>query len=144
MFARITYGPTWRMEKDKMTAAEFRNLPKPKQNKYGAVKCVYKGVEYASKVEKRFAEHLDLLKLAGMVIEWEPHVTFELWVNEVFICIYICDFKVTDREYRTKIYDTKGGKATPGFKLKKKLMKAVLGIDVIEARYENDQWVYKI
>ena len=61
-------------------------------------------------------------------------VRFNLMVNDQKICAYIADF-CYEREDKDGVWhyivDDAKGVETPEFKLKKKLMKACLGIDIL-------------
>ena len=68
---------------------------------------------------------------AGTVFDLQQQVKFKLNVNGIPVCDYICDFCYRDAHgYRT-VEDVKFF-PTPVYKIKKKLMKAVLGIDILE------------
>lgn len=100
--------------------------------KYGAKRTLYDGVTYASKREAAYAAELDQLKLAeDGVAYWTPQPEFPLVVNGVKIGKYIADFKVHWKDGRVTIVDVKG-MATPVYRLKKKLVKALYGIEVEE------------
>jgi hypothetical protein len=63
----------------------------------------------------------------------ELQVRFNLIVNDQKICAYVADFRY-ERENKDSVWeqiveDAKGVE-TPEFKLKKKLMKACLGIEI--------------
>jgi len=94
---------------------------------------------YASKKEKDFALKLNLLKSAKNIQERvetiEEQVTYKLVVNEVLICSYRLDFKVTYADGSVKFIDCKGykkGVAYTMFQYKQRLMKALWNIDVLE------------
>jgi len=110
---------------------KFRVAPKAER--------ILNGKIYASKKEKTFAQKLELLKSAKdpkeRVVAVEEQVTYRLEANGVKICDYRLDFKVTYADNRIVYYDCKGytkGTAYGIFKLKKNLMRACLGIDVVE------------
>lgn len=112
-------------------------MPKKKGNKYGAKKTEYNGDIYDSKKEASYAYKLDILRKAkgndkgnDKVLDVERQVKFSIDVNDIHICNYILDFKVTYPD-RVVHYDVKG-MLTPVYKLKKRLMKACHDIDIIE------------
>jgi hypothetical protein len=87
---------------------------------------------FASKFEaKRFGE-LDLQRKIGHITELETQVTYPLVVNSMPICKYIADFQYKDLAGNLIVEDTKGHEkaVTDVFKLKRKLMGAIHGIDV--------------
>lgn len=97
--------------------------------KYGNRKTLVDGVTFASAREaKRYGE-LKLLQRAGEISELSLQPKFELGINGVKVCAYHADFS-----YKCKglvvVEDSKGFE-TQVFKLKRKLMKAVHGIEVV-------------
>ena len=99
-------------------------------NKYKAKPTVIDGIRFASKKESlRYCE-LRLLEKAREITHLELQPKYELIVNEIKVGTYIADFKYFEEgEWVTE--DTKGFK-TPVYKLKKKLMKAIHGIEIRE------------
>ena len=79
------------------------------------------------------AVYIKSLERAGRVRNLELQVRFALEVNGQKICTYIADFRYekenANGNWETIIEDAKGVE-TPEFKLKKKLMKACLGIEI--------------
>lgn len=134
----------------KMTAAEYQEYhkkgthlfktPEPeKENKYKAKPKEYDGNVYQSTKEADQAAKYDLSKHAKnaseRVVKVERQLTFDLAVNGIHICKYILDFRVTYADGRVVCSDVKGmkkGAAYNMFKVKKHLMKAIYGIEVIE------------
>lgn len=101
-----------------------------KRAKYGNVRTVVGGLSFASKREaNRFAE-LKLMERAGLVRDLQVQHRFKLEVNGQLICSYVADFTYRDPSDRLVTEDAKGVE-TDIFKLKRKLMRAVLGIDVV-------------
>ncbi len=89
------------------------------------------GLKFQSAREgKRWLE-LTELQRTGEITELERQVRIPLVVNGVKVCTYIADFKFTARGVET-FEDTKGYK-TPVYRLKKRLLKAILGIDLNES-----------
>lgn len=108
-------------------------------NKYQAKKTIYNGNRYDSVKEASYAQQLDVLKNAKMkqerVIDVDRQVRLPIKIDNVLICTYICDFRVTYQDGRIEHIDVKGyrgGSAYAMFRLKKKLVKACYQIDVIE------------
>lgn len=105
------------------------------KSKYKNVKTVYNGQIFDSKLEARYCQELDMKLKAGIILNYERQVRFPLTVNDQLICTYIADFVV---EYptltafpRIEVVDTKGVK-TQIYRIKKKLLKAITGITIIE------------
>lgn len=105
-----------------------------RRRKYNNQPQLIDGFRFDSKLEaKRYGE-LRLLEKAGEIVELEVHPRFPLFVGKEHICTYIADFKYFDVNRGTlRIEDTKGVR-TALFLLKKKLMRAVLKLEVEEVR----------
>lgn len=105
------------------------------RNKFGNKKTFYNGRTYHSKKEAEYAMQLDMLLNARVdaerVVSWVPQVTYHLVVNGVKIADYRLDFKVEYADGRIEYVDVKGY-LTDEYKIKKKLMKALFNIDIIE------------
>jgi len=100
-----------------------------KKSKYGNVKTKVDDILFDSKKEANRYCQLKLLARAGTISELELQPRFDLVVNGFKICTYIADFRYI-KDNKIIIEDVKGVQ-TQEFKLKKKLMKAVHGIDVL-------------
>ncbi len=81
-----------------------------KPSKYRNIKTVIDGIEFDSKREAAYYGVLKMRKLAGEITKIETQVKFSIDIE---------------------VIDVKGVKTTV-YQLKKKLMKAVWGIDIIE------------
>ncbi len=108
---------------------------KTKRNKFGNKKTDYKGEKYDSKAEAKYAAELDMLRNARFeaqrVVLWERQVRYPFVVNGVKIAVYVLDFKVTYADGHIEHVDVKGMR-TDVYKMKKKLMLACHGIEIIE------------
>ena len=100
-----------------------------RQGKYGAIPTVVDGIRFASKKEAARYIYLNGLQTAGKITNLECHPPFELAIEGKKICKYIADFRYLDANGVTHIEDVKGV-VTPVFRLKAKLMKIILNIDV--------------
>jgi len=116
----------------------FPNVYNPKRRgsrpKYGNKKVIIQGIKFDSKWEGEHYLYLKSLERAGTIKDLELQVRFNLMVNDQKICAYIADFcyKREDKDgVWHDIVDDAKGVETPEFKLKKKLMKACLGIDIL-------------
>jgi len=120
---------------DRMSAAEFRARPAEKPRKYRNKPLVIDGIRFASKREAAYFAELKLREKAGEVggVELQPRFPILSEKGEV-ICVYVADFAFFDHSQdRFRVVDVKGVE-TPVFKLKRKLMLALKGIDVEVAR----------
>ena len=112
------------------------------KNKYKVApkaKRTLRGKTYASKKEKEYAQKLYWLMSASspkeLVLKFEEQVRYDLQVNEVHICQYVLDFKVWYEDGRIEHVDVKGykkGIAYRMFCMKRDMMKAIHGIEIIE------------
>lgn len=117
-----------------MTLSAALNRKWEKPSKYGNVKTEYNGRKYDSKHEANTAAELELLRHAKgkeQVVDIKYQVRFPLEVKKQKICVYIADFVVTYADKRVEVIDAKGV-LTDVYKLKKKLMRACLGIEIRE------------
>jgi len=103
------------------------------------------GIKFSSKKEAKRYKDLKLLQAAGEIRGLTLQETFIIKVNGIKICSYTCDFQYQERgineqtdsgvivsdNWQDVIEDCKGYK-TPAYKLKKKLMQAVFGIEIRE------------
>ena len=114
-------------------------------SKYRAVRTTVDGIAFASKKEaKRYAE-LRLMEKAGEIRDLTRQQSFAIEVNGQKVCGYTADFSYREKQqiagappsgfqgtyWPLVVEDTKGFK-TPVYRLKKKLMKAVYGIEIRE------------
>ncbi len=107
-----------------------------RRSKFGNIRVKIDGFTFDSKMEARRYQELKLLEKAGKIHSIEVHRRFPLEFNGVHICIYESDFCYwmrTTNGTRYIVEDVKGHR-TDVFKLKKKLMKAIHGLDVLETR----------
>tara|TARA_R100000951_G_scaffold16512_1_gene12986 strand:+ start:3046 stop:3303 length:258 start_codon:yes stop_codon:yes gene_type:complete len=78
--------------------------------------------------------YLKSLERAGNVKDLELQVRYNLVINDQKICAYVADFRYQrlnkDDEWEEIVEDAKGVE-TDVFKLKKKMMKAILGIEIL-------------
>jgi hypothetical protein len=93
------------------------------RNKYSAKRTAYKGEMYDSRREAARAAELDLLLMAGQIIEWSRPETIPLLVNGVLVCGYRPDFyvKAKDGEW----YEDVKGVVAQHSRIKMKLFQAL-------------------
>ena len=97
-------------------------------NKYRAQPVRDEDGYFASKKEHKHWQVLKLRERAGEIRELERQVRFRLEHNGIHICDYVADFVYFEGQRRV-VCDVKGF-VTPEFRLKSKMMKAFLSIDV--------------
>lgn len=105
-------------------------------NKMRNIRTEYNGRTYDSHAEARRAEELDTLKMYGDIVEVIPQFPMPIFINDIKVCTYFADFKVTYKDGRIEYEDVKGFK-TAMYKLKKKMVKAYYGIDILEINWEH-------
>ena len=99
--------------------------------KYGNRKVEVDGFLFDSKREANRYSELRLMQMAGVITELECQPRFDLYVNDAYLGFYRGDFRYVDRKGNIVVEDVKGVR-TPVYRLKKKLMKAIHSIDVVE------------
>ena len=108
------------------------------RSKYGNKKTNNKGVLFDSGRESRRYSTLLLMQKAGEISNLERQVAFELIPKQRLSngkcersCKYILDFRYTDKDDFVVHNDSKG-KRTPEYIIKRKLMKFIHGIEILE------------
>lgn len=99
-------------------------------NKYRAVPTIVDGIRFASKKEARRWGELMLLYQAGKIGPVELQPEYQLVVNGQLVGKYRADFRYPE-DGQLVVEDAKGVR-TPVYKLKRKLMLALHGIDIKE------------
>jgi hypothetical protein len=113
-----------------ITLDEYHKMAKP--SKYRNKPTTIDGIHYGSIKEAKRGQALLWEQKMGGITELKMQVPFLIEVNGQKVCKYIADFT-----YKLKgkliVEDTKSpASRTPTYKLKKRLMKACLGIDIYE------------
>ena len=105
-----------------------------RKNKYGNVKVKYGGAVFDSKLELKRWKELCLMERAGEISNLFRQVVFPLVINDVKVASMRPDFVYTDRHGVKVIEDAKSviTAKNPVYRLKKKIIKAIYGIDIIE------------
>jgi hypothetical protein len=105
--------------------------PKRKKSKFKNIRIEIDGIRFASKKEGRYYSELKIRETAGEVGGVELQRRFALLGQDgTLICVYVADFCFWDHVAdRFRCIDVKGVE-TDVFKIKRRLMKACLGIDV--------------
>jgi len=109
--------------------------------KWIAKKTTVDGIEFDSKAEAERYGELTLLQRAGRIRNLTVHVGYPLKVNGIVVCSYEADFVYESPTtigsggvmWCTIVEDVKSPMSkTPVYELKKKLMRAVYGIEILE------------
>ena len=106
----------------------------PARAKYGNKKVEIDGKKFDSKAEGARYVELKRLQEGGVISGLKTQEEFALPVNGALICKYRADFCYVDSDGNRVVEDVKGGPVTPVYTLKKKLMKAIHGIEIKEVR----------
>lgn len=102
--------------------------------KYNAIPTHVDGLRFASKREAKRYNELKLMERGGEIIGLEIQPKFPLIVNKQKLGSYIGDFRYRDTATGDLIVEDVKGVATPVYRLKKKLIKALYGVEIVEVR----------
>ena len=102
-------------------------------SKYGNHKAEIDGYVFDSLAEARRYQELVLVERAGDIADLEVHPKYKIVVNQKLICTYSADFRyrMLSGDGRHITEDVKGVK-TAVYQLKKRLMLACYGIEIVE------------
>lgn len=106
----------------------------PRHNKFNAQRTTVDGITFASKREATRYGELRLLERAREIRGLRLQPKLSLDVNGEHVCTYVADFAYVKRGDSRETFEDVKGARTALFILKKKLVKAVHGIDVVEVR----------
>lgn len=108
-----------------------------RRGKYNARPTEVDGHRFDSAAEARRYGELKLLERAGLIRDLVVHPSFELVVGGQRVGAYVGDFswRPTTNVFELVVEDVKSpATRTPVYRLKRKLVKAIHGIDVQEVR----------
>ena len=102
--------------------------------KYKNIKTVINGISFDSKKEAAYYNMLKLKEKAKLIDRFEMQVKYELIVNNVKIGFYKADFVTYKNGKAIEVIDVKSAmtKKLPVYRLKKKMIKAIYGFDIVE------------
>lgn len=103
-----------------------------RHNKFGNVPTQIDGHVFHSQKEARRYTELRGLEAGGVIRDLELQPRFRLEVNGEKICTYVADFAYFDIERNAEIVEDVKGVRTETYKLKKRMMLAIHGIEVEE------------
>ena len=113
------------------TSASAKEV-KHRRNKFGSRKTWVDGFEFHSQKEAHRWGVLKLMAVAGEITDLDRQVRFPLRVNRQEVCCYIADFTYRESSGGPLIVEDSKGLKTRDYIIKKKLMKAVHGIEIKE------------
>ena len=99
--------------------------------KYHNHKVVVDGIKFDSIREAKRYRELWMMSQAGAISRLKLQVPFACNVNGKNVCTYIADFTYLKADGTSVVEDVKGMK-TPVYRLKKKLVEAIYGIEIRE------------
>jgi len=103
-----------------------------KQSKYHAIRTQNADGTWSDSLrEARFDAQIMLLQHDPKTARVVRKEKFPIVVNGEKICTFVSDWFVEKKTGEKIVYDAKGVK-TPIYKLKKKLVKALYGLDIVE------------
>jgi hypothetical protein len=100
--------------------------------KYRNKRTEVDGITFDSKKESERYRELKILEKAGAVKNLTLQPRYAIIVNDIKICDYVADFTYQTRMGETLVEDCKGVR-TPVYRLKRRLMKAAYGIEILES-----------
>ena len=100
--------------------------------KYSAKATIIDNVRFASRAEARHYLELKAMLQAGIIRDLELQPRYPLRVNDVLICTYVADFCYWDVQSRRQLVVDVKGAITPVYRLKRKLVRAIYGIEIVE------------
>lgn len=103
-----------------------------RRNKYNARRTEVDGITFASRHEANRYSELMLSQRAGIITDLDLQHKFSIDVNGTHVCNYFADFTYRLVETGEFVVEDAKGHKTAVYKLKKKLVKAVFGIDIVE------------
>jgi hypothetical protein len=108
-------------------------------HKYRAVPTVIDGIRFASKKEAARYCDLKLLEKAGEIRELELQPRFPLYVckrqnGELHkVCDYVADFRYRQGPRGILVIEDVKGMRTPTYRLKRKMVEAQYGFEILES-----------
>ena len=101
--------------------------------KFGNRKVERNGVVYDSKHESQVLADLEVREKAGEIRDLRRQVPFAIVINDIHVCDYVADAVYLEGKRRV-VVDAKSAhtRTLPVYRIKKKLMAAVLGIEIRE------------
>ena len=110
---------------------EIKTTDKPKRSKYGNTKTEVEGIKFDSAKEAKRYQDLKIESFARTISDLKLQPVYPIEINGVLVCKYKGDFEYIRNG--VKILEDVKGMKTPIYRLKKKLVKAVYGIEILES-----------
>lgn len=103
-----------------------------KRNKYRAKPTIVDGIRFASRREAKRYCQLRLLSQHGQIAALTLQPPYPLTVNGQLICTYVADFRYYDVHLSREVVEDSKGFRTREYQIKRKLMLALYGIEILE------------
>lgn len=101
-------------------------------HKYNAKATVVDGIKFPSRREANRYGELKLLERAGEIAQLEMQIRFPLKIDGFLVATYVLDFRYYDNVKNEIIHEECKGFKTDVYQIKKKLMRAIYGIELME------------
>ena len=102
------------------------------ESKYHNRKTSYKGISFDSRKEANRYQELLLMERAGLIRNIELQPRYDLIVNSQKIGFYKADFRYEMVGTGDVVVEDAKGVRTPVYVMKRKLVKAIYNIDIVE------------
>ncbi|WP_394794853.1 DUF1064 domain-containing protein [Armatimonas sp.] len=102
--------------------------------KYGNRKTEQGGILFDSALEAYRWQELCIMQAGRLISELRRQVAYELVVEGVRICAYRADFVYVEATSGQVVVEDAKGHATGEYRLKKRLMKALYCLEIVEIR----------
>lgn len=107
------------------------NFPFRRLSKYRNRKVTIDGIIFHSQKEAQYYCGLKLKIKSGLIKSFDRQLPFVVVINDKKCFTYYSDFVVIDLDGNQTVIDVKGFR-TPVYKLKKKIVEAYFGIEILE------------
>jgi hypothetical protein len=123
---------------------DMYDFKKAKRSKFKNKRCLCLSKHsHASKFEASYCNLLLARKHRGEILSYTVQESFNLNVNNLFICAHIVDFIVMNKDNMAEVHETKGVE-TDVWKLKYKLFRALYpSITYLVVTKKNRYWPMK-
>lgn len=119
-------------------ATAFLKTKTKRKNKFGAKKTVIGDITFDSKGEAQRWMFLRMMERRGVIRELNNQVTFNISYDTKKICKYVADF-VYLKDGKRVVEDFKSSATrTPVYRLKKKLLSVMYGVEIKEVDSYRD------
>lgn len=129
---RVAFARGGRISVDELRAITAKKGRGPRTNKFGNVPTWVDGIRFASMREARRYGELKLMEREGLITDLVLQPRYPCDEKGKRVTTYVADFRYRDLvSDKIVVEDTKGFR-TAAYKLKKKLVEAKYGIQIIE------------